>query len=231
MRSPARCALVKLLFSVSTGLALALFTLGPTLAHAAKAPKGAPAEPDGTTPPEELRLSVEAAQKTGTYTPDNKQLATPKKVTATAADGTKVGAGVELQSVTAGAAADTWVEITVKNLDKVSITKLTVAYTVYVKATSEGTGATSIKVTALRGTENVNVPALGEVVVKSKPVTKTISNTASSTVHLGVQSTSTKTAVSDIFGWYIETSYHGQVLKKVEHPDGVVAQYGDVKGK
>jgi hypothetical protein len=231
MKISSRSCFVTPLLLACGALAATALALGPDHAQAADA---APAAATGSAPPAGPLITLSAEQKTGTFTADNNELTGPKKVTTTkTTNGTKTKTtSVELESVTAGANAQTWVEITVKNLDKKPLAKLAVSYTVYVKSTTEGTSASKITWAAPHGSETITVPATSEVVVKTKPVQKTVSNTASnSESYGGVQSTSTKSAVSDIVGWYVEATYHGQVLQTLPHPDNIQDQYKAATGK
>jgi len=180
-------------------------------------------------------LTLTTEQKTGAYTPNNSQTNGPRRISTstTGADGTTTSVrSLELSSVTASATASTWVEITVHNLDKTPVEKLTVRYVLFGKSTTAGTNGTSTSVWSQRASETVDVPASGKAVVSTSLVEKNITNMASNSIQYGgVQMTTSSTKVSDIVGWYVECLYRGQVVKTLEHPDGVLAQYGVKSGK
>lgn len=202
-------------------------------------PPHAPSVPLPATPAPALGpaplITLAAEQKTGTFSPENSLMTGPNRVTisTTSSDGTTTSiSSRQLGSVTAGATATTWVEITVHNVNSTPLSQLTIHYTLYVKSTLEGTGASSVTWSTPQGAESIDIPAGGNTVVKTTPVQKVISNTATTTIkYPGIETSSASTMVSDIAGWVIEATYQGRPVKKLAHPDDIQDQYKAATGR
>ncbi|HTB63930.1 MAG TPA: hypothetical protein VK737_10100 [Opitutales bacterium] len=197
-------------------------------AHASTAAPAA-ASAATTTPPAPPLIAVDAEQKTGAFNTDNALTSRPQRTTVskTADDGTTVSTTTRvLSSSSTKATASTWVDLTIRNLGKAPITNLVIDYTVYVKTTNSSTNGNSTEVKTVRGSATVDVPVNGKVVVKTLPVDKVVSTSATTSIgYQRVESTDSSSYVSDIAGWYVEASYNGTVLKKLPHPDNIQDLY------
>jgi hypothetical protein len=229
---PLPCLVALMMVGLALAGAQTASPFGTPPSHAASVPL--PATPAPALGPAPL-ITLATEQKTGTFTPENTLMTGPNRVTTstTSSDGTTTSISTrQLGSVTAGATAATWVEITVHNVNRTPITGLAIHYTLYVKSTLEGPGASSISWSAPQGAESIDIPASGNTVVKTTPVPKVISNTATTTIRYpGVESSSASTMVSDIAGWVIEATYQGQPVKKLAHPEDIQDQYKAATGR
>jgi hypothetical protein len=198
---------LSLLFPIAASV-VAFFTLCPTQSLAANAAEPLPV------------VTFSAQQNSGKYTADNNK---PSAATgsSTKSSGSKTSASSKTNTVT----ASTWVDFTVKNLGESNITGLTVNYIVYVKSISTTKTSSSYSMSAINGTETIDLNAAAKTIVRTDPVDKTISTTNTSSSSKGVKSSSASTSETQIAGWYIELVYKGTILKKGASSDTIQADY------
>jgi hypothetical protein len=144
--------------------------------------------------------------------------------------------------VAAGTKAQTWLEITVRNVGDSDISNLTINYHVFSKTSIEGKTAT-VTMTDNSGTQTVNIPYGKSVLIKTPPITKQISSglpstgnrggTTSTTAKGGKTAAVTSSTVTDIVGSYVEavTDNPDKPVSTAEDPHGIVQQYESLQAQ